>query len=324
MHTRRFVLRSIALTAAASFDVKAAARATFTVADGELSSPPRLIAYGDTRFTDPSEHEATDPKVRRWLVEQVAAEKPDAILVSGDLPWKGGQKSDYAVFHSESEIWRRQHLRVYPALGNHELNGGVPEGLENWWDEFPALRSKRWYSVQLGSRILVLNLDSNSSLLAGDEQAHWIASQLAAMPASTRFVLFNLHHPPVSDFQPHGDQDHNARPNEIALADFLKSAPERAQVRFVVVAGHVHNYERYFQDGTVYLVSGGGGAKPRPIDRTPGDLYQDRDFPNYHYLKFVLAGDALQGQMYRVKDPAAAVVSWQLKDQFTVDAIVSK
>jgi acid phosphatase type 7 len=67
-----------------------------------------------------------------------------------------------------------------------------------------------------------------------------------------------------------------------------------------------------------------GGATPRPIDRTPGNLYQNRDFPNYHYLKFVLAGDTLQAQMYRVKDPAAELVSWQLKDKFSVDGIAGK
>jgi hypothetical protein len=325
MQTRRSVLRSIALTAALgvtgrTVGAKGPTEATVTVDDTELSPAPVVIAYGDTRFTNPSEHDASNPKVRRWLVEQIAAEKPDAILMSGDLPWRGAHTEDYAVFHEESEIWRRQHLRLYPALGNHELNGGIPEGLKNWWSEFPQLSGERWYSVQLGSRILVLNVDSESSLLPGSEQMHWIAGQLGGASASTVFVLFNMHHPPVCDFQPHGDADHNARPNETALADYLKGAPERAKFRFVVVSGHVHNYERFFQDGTVYLVSGGGGAKPRPIDRTPADLYQDKDFPNYHYLKFVLTGDRLKAEMYRVKDPSADTVSWQLKDAFSVDA----
>ena len=47
---------------------------------------------------------------------------------------------------------------------------------------------------------------------------------------------------------------------------------------------HIHNYERLVRDGVTYLVSGGGGAKPYEVERTPADLYQSRDFPNYHYV----------------------------------------
>ena len=37
--------------------------------------------------------------------------KPDAVLISGDLPWHGGTASDYAEFRSETEKWRSQQLR---------------------------------------------------------------------------------------------------------------------------------------------------------------------------------------------------------------------
>ena len=136
--------------------------------------------------------------------------------------------------------------------------------LENWWNAFPELRGRRWYSVQIGNSVYVLNLDSDSSLLPGSEQIGWIKAQLAGLPSSVRFVFFNLHHPPVVDVQVNGDPSHNGRPNEHALAEFLAAAPEKSRVRFIVTAGHIHNYERFFQDGIVYLVSGGGGAKPVP------------------------------------------------------------
>ena len=112
-------------------------------------------------------------------------------------------------------------------------------------------------------------------------------SQLASLPATVRFVFFNLHHPPVVDVQENGDPSHNGRPNEHALAEILARAPEKSRVRFIVIAGHIHNYERFFQDDIVYLVSGGGGADPRPIVRLPTDLYQDPAFPNYHYVRLV-------------------------------------
>jgi acid phosphatase type 7 len=298
-----------------------AAQATgpdFVVENRELGQPLRLIAYGDMRFTDPKETSATNPKVRRWLVEKLAAEKPDAVLLSGDVPWRGGEASDYEVYRAETEAWRSAHLRIYPALGNHEFHGSERQCLENWWNAFPELRGRRWYSVQLGDSVYVLNLDSNSSLMPASEQIAWIGNQLSHLPASTRFVFFNLHHPPVVDVQANGDASHNGRPNEHALAAFLAQAPEKSRARFVVTAGHVHNYERFYQDGIVYLVSGGGGAKPYTIIRQPADLYQDPGFPNYHYVEFVEKGDKLAATMVRVADPGAASPVWEEKDHFEI------
>jgi 3',5'-cyclic AMP phosphodiesterase CpdA len=274
------------------------------------------------RFTDPSETSAANPKVRRWLVEKIAAEKPDAVLLSGDVAWKGGQANDYAVYNSETQSWRDAHLRIYPALGNHEFSGGWQKRcLENWWNAFPELRGRRAYSVQLGDSVYVLSLDSNSSLMPGSEQIAWVQSQLASLPATVRFVFLNLHHPPVVDVQEGGDASHNGRPNEKALADFLAKAPEKAQVRFLVIAGHIHNYERFFKNDIVYLVCGGGGAKPRPIRRSGEDLYQDSAFPNYSYVKIVGNGDTMRGTMIRLADPAASTPRWEEKDQFEIPAV---
>lgn len=116
------------------------------------------------------------------------------------------------------------------------------------------------------------------------------------------------------------DASHNGRPNERALARFLAQSPEKSQARFIVAAGHIHNYERFFQEGIVYLVSGGGGAKPRPVVRGPEDLYQDPGFPNYHYVRMVEKGDNLNATMIRVADPDAATPAWQEKDHFEISA----
>jgi hypothetical protein len=293
----------------------------FRVDNRDLSVPLHIVAYGDIRFTDPKETEATNPKVRRWLVDKIAAEKPDAVLLGGDVPWRGGQANDYAVYRSETQSWREAHLRIYPALGNHELIGFEQQCLENWWSAFPELRGRRWYSVQLGDSVYVLNLDSNSSLMPDSEQMAWVRSQFGTLPQTARFVFLNLHHPPVVDVQPNGDASHNGRPNEKALADFLAKAPEKSRVRFIVAAGHVHNYERFFQDGIVYLVTGGGGAKPYPIVRTAADLYQDFAFPNYHYVRFVESGDKMEATMIRVADPDASSPRWEEKDHFEIPAV---
>jgi hypothetical protein len=123
----------------------------------------------------------------------------------------------------------------------------------------------------------------------------------------------------MADTQRIFNVDHNPRANEIALADFLKSAAVTSKTKFLVIAGHIHNYERFLQDDVVYLVSGGGGAQPYPVVRTPSDLYQDKSFPNFHYVKLVLDGNTLKGMMYRL-DLDAATPTWQVKDTFKLRA----
>jgi calcineurin-like phosphoesterase family protein len=294
--------------------------ATFSVDEGDLHKPATLIAYGDMRFTDPANREATNPDARQALVARIAQEKPDAILMNGDVPWHGGEKGDYAVYQTETAAWRAGHLRVYPALGNHEFSRcEVAQCLENWWSAFPELRDRRWYSVGLGRQLYAIALDSDTSLLPGSDQRQWLEAQISSLPASVRFVLITMHHPPVADIQKNFNVDHNPRPNEISLADYLKTAAATSRAKFLVSAGHIHNYERAVQDDVVYLVAGGGGAHPYPVERTPSDLYQDTGFPNFHYVKFVLEGDTLKGTMYRL-DLDAATPAWQEKDTFQVRA----
>jgi hypothetical protein len=301
-------------------DLLSEAGPTFRVDVSEAHGPVSFIAYGDQRFTDPANVKATDPRVRQWLVKRIVEEKPDAVILNGDVPLAGDVKNDYAVFKAETKVWRDARLRVFPALGNHEFHGDPRKALENWWDCFPELRNRRWYSAQLGPRVYVLALDSDTSLLPGSDQARWIEKQIDGLPASVDFVVLTMHHPPVADIQTHIEVDHNPRSNEIALRDYLSGAAKRLHARFLVSAGHIHNYERNVRDDVVYLVSGGGGAKPYFVERTSEDLYQSSLFPNYHYVKLTLEKNRLRGVMYRVADPEAKSLSAEVKDTFDIVA----
>jgi hypothetical protein len=290
---------------------------TFRVDAKEFSKHWSLIAYGDMRFTDPTNEKVTNPKVRRWLVDRVATEHPDVVLLSGDVPYSGNVENDYVVYHQETEPWRTANLHVYPAMGNHELHGDEVLAPKNWWNAFPELKRRRWYSVQFGNTYIV-TLDSNLSLMPGSKQQAWLLDQLAHLPKQTRYVFFSMHHPPVAD-SIEGDHSHDVRPNEHELALLLEKEAANTPAKFIVIAGHIHNYQRFFENDVTYLVSGGGGAKPYPIARTPADKFQDPAFPNYHYIKFIFDGKGLSATMYRVQDPAASVPVFEVKDTFTID-----
>jgi hypothetical protein len=298
--------------------------ATFSVPDAALPDPFVLVAYGDTRFTNPAETEASSPPVRRALVARIAGLQPAAIFLNGDLPWHGSG-ADYDVMRRETAAWRDAKLRVYPALGNHEFSQCAEQQcLELWWNAFPELRGRRWYSVALGSRVLGVILDSDLPLFAGGEQRAWLEGQFAALDARVRLVLIVLHHPPVADIQTDKLVDHNPRPSERALAEYLAALAPTLHARILVSAGHTHNYEREQQDGVTYLVSGGGGAHPYEIDRTSADQYQGRDFPNYHYVQIEVSGQHLVAQMVRLADPDAAEPGkWEVRDRFELEAAPS-
>lgn len=295
---------------------------TFVVPDNQIPKDWTLIAYGDTRFTDPSNHEVTNPEARRALVAKIASEHPDALLISGDLPYSGDNASDYAVFHAETAAWRNEKLRVYPALGNHELHGDEKKQPTNWWTTFPELRGRRWYSVAFGNAYLIC-LDSDLPLSAGSRQQEWLAGQLEQLPSKTQFVFINLHHPPVAD-PILNDSSHDVRPNEKALAAYLKEKAPTLHARIIVAAGHIHNYQRFFQDGVIYLVSGGGGAKPHAVARTPADLFQDPAFPNYHYVEFRYDGAKISGTMFRLSGSDVAKPSWEAKDHFIIKPVSAR
>jgi len=295
------------------------AATTFSVPSSVLPDPTVFIAYGDTRFTDPRETEASSPAARRALVAKIAAENPAALFINGDLPWHG-IAADYEVYRAETRSWRERRLRVYPALGNHEFSAcSEPSCLDRWWDTFPELRGRRWYSVAIGAKVVGIALDSDAPLEAGSEQRTWLENQVASLDPKVRVVLIVMHHPPVADVQTDKLVDHNPRPNEQSLAAYIQKVAAHSAARFVVSAGHIHNYERLAQDGVTYLVSGGGGARPHAVDRLAEDLYRDTHFPNYHYVRFELHADTLICEMIRLEDYAnPKPAQWKTRDRFEI------
>lgn len=294
----------------------AAVAADFAQPARDPRAPLRWIVYGDMRFTATSEREASHPGPRQALVARIAAEHPDALFLTGDVPWHGGNEQDYHEYEQETGPWRTERLRVFPVLGNHEFQQcEEPVCLEHWWSAFPEQRGRRWYEIALDARVHLMALDSDASFSPGSEQAQWLQQRLDALDDRARIVMVLLHHPPLTD-APEG-----ARANETALATQLAAAAAaRGSLRFLVCAAHVHNYERFERDGVVFLVSGGGGAKPTPLQRSSQALFRGVEFPNFHYLRFELDGRELRGEMVRLTDSDASVPqTWAVQDRFAID-----
>lgn len=282
-----------------------------------------MVGYGDQRFTNPKVTIGTNPRVRKWLAERVGMEKPEALLLTGDMPYAGGDDADWQVFRDETALWRKNNVLQLPTIGNHELRGGPQRGIANYFQNFPDIKGHRFYSVLMGS-VEVIALDMTSPSGGTSLQATWFAAQLDHLPTQVEF-LFILYHTPWMVDQQSKLFTNLPSKEALTLRHLLEIHLYKMHAKVVVFNGHIHNYERFERNGVAYVISGGGGAEPYPLlFRGPDDLYRDTGFPVYHYLTLDYSKGKLHAVMWKVKDPDAATLSVEKKDEFTIIAEPSK
>ena len=265
-----------------------------------LNVPFRFVAYGDTRFHDPKDFEAANPPIRVALVQAIAEANPAFICFTGDIVYNGNDFDDWKVWDTETSIWREKKIPVFPALGNHDLHGNEQVALGNYFQRFTDLKNSRYYSVRAGNALMLV-LDSSLDEVTGI-QGQWLKAKLDSIPVDVDFVFVMLHHPPYtssSDAKMMGG-GHSARNPELLLAKMLEERQAHTRARFVVFAGHVHNYERHEHGGVTYFVTGGGAAHAYPIERAPTDPFQSKEI-NYHYLMVEVDHQQLTVTMNRLQ-----------------------
>ncbi len=285
--------------------------------------PLHMVAYGDSRFTDPSTIVGTNPRVREWLAARIAEVHPAVVLLTGDTPYYGARKSDWRVFQEETASWRAQGILELPTTGNHEIYGGARQGILNYLANFPPIADHRNYSALLGN-VEVISLDCTIPGGPSQPQSRWFAEQLDRIPGQVQFLLILYHIPWVADPQTRLLINVPSS-SALVLRGILESRLDRIHAKVVVFNGHIHNYERFVRSGVEYVVTGGGGAEPYPIlIRGHSDLYRDTAFPVYHYLTVDVDGGRLHAVMWKIRDPGAAHLSVEAKDEFTLTAPIQK
>ncbi len=272
---------------------QASTAADFTI---PVRGPFTFIAYGDVRFTNPADKNSSSPEYRDTIVDEIAKEKPSLVVFVGDLVRQGALAADWQVMDKELAPLRAAGVSLYPVIGNHETWGDPTA--ENYFRHFPQLKGRHWYTVQAGNCYFIM-LDSGS-LKPNDEQWNWLAQRLQQIPDQVDYIFIVQHHPPVThsvDGQAGGG--HSAREQDKQLAAFLEQQQSGLRQPIIVLAGHVHSYERYAGGRVTYITTGGGGATPYNIPRMPGDKYKDPG-PAYHFCRFVADRGSLHFKMLKV------------------------
>jgi predicted MPP superfamily phosphohydrolase len=272
----------------------------------------RFVAFGDLRTAPVSNIKDTDPVRRKAIIDAITKEKPAFIAVSGDLVLAGGDSLNWEQWEKETADWTKAKIPVFPALGNHELFGNSAKAMPNYFQHFPDLKENHYYAARVGN-LQVLTLDSNLPELTGP-QSVWLKTMLDNLAPDVDFVLIMLHHPPYTNSRAGALGGHSARPEEIALAQWLEEKQKSLRAKLLVVAGHVHNYERYEHNGVMYVVSGGGGASPYSIPRNPSDIYREAG-TSYHYCTVDVRGNKLSLEMHKLELVGEKAI-WRVADKF--------
>jgi len=183
----------------------------------------------------------------------------------------------------------------------------------------------QWVAIRFALFMALLTLGPSIGLIAADfllyvDQRRYCHSAIAHLPPEVNFVFFMTHLPLINDVQSQVVAD-LPEATELELRHYLEAEAPRSHAKFIVVSGHIHNYERFEVGGISYIVSGGGGAKPYPIyARDPADLYRDKSYPNFNYIVSMVHGKQADATMYRVADPKAPTLTTEIKERFTLTA----
>lgn len=305
-----------------------------------LATPPTIIVtpvtrtfvvWGDTRFTDSAQCDKSDPDARQAIVQEMASvdPHPDFAVLTGDVVYHGHNTQDWDIFEKQTKPLRDAKIRLFPVLGNHDVDGGSgrPDFFKRFSDlkSYSQLENNVWYSITYGNSLFLM-LDSQSDYRVDSPQGTWLRSTLKGVPDDLDFLFIVLHHPVVTHASqeidrvsvckgqkrvlvaPHG-VDEDEKKLKLVMEEFSQSHP---LVRLLILSGHNHNYERYDDKRITYIVSGGGGATPYPVKRDPSDAYHDSG-PTFHYCKISFDDTGLVFAMFKLNPEDG---TWKQADAF--------
>lgn len=205
-----------------------------TAPSPESTEPIRFLAFGD------SGGGGTDQYA---LLQQMFTVPYELIIHTGDVAYEHGTMKEYEqnVFSVYADLFKS--IPFFPAAGNHDYHTLKAAPFRDVFN-LPGPTGEKWYSYDWG-RVHFAALDTEADYKT---QAAWLDEDLAASTAPWKIVY--MHRPPYSS---------GAHGSDKALRRHLAPVLKRHGVQ-LVLAGHDHDYERMIpQDGTAYVVTGGGG-----------------------------------------------------------------
>nr|MDQ4042171.1 metallophosphoesterase [Actinomycetota bacterium] len=191
---------------------------------------PLLAAAGDVACY-PGEPRTPERCHHEDTSDQLVNSSPDVVALLGDAQYDRGTLEEFAEY---DRTWGRVKDRTRPAIGNHEYLTDNAAPYFTYFGQAAGAPDRAYYSYDLGTwHVVVLNSNcAFVSCLDVSSQVRWLRADLAAHPRQCTLAYW--HHPRHSSAQRLG---HYA-----AVRPLWRAAAEGGVD--VVLAGHVHNYER--------------------------------------------------------------------------------
>lgn len=203
------------------------------------------------------------------VMATLAAQAPQLVIHGGDIQYRTNPADTWNGFFAAMAPNTSQ-AALHLVFGNHELD--TDDEATHYFDRlFPGQGpgpSVRAHVVRFG-RAAIVCLDSETGALDDPEsaQVQWARATLEEVAAEGRVPILALHRPTYT-LSKYGPRDLRARDVVHGLA--------RDHAVPLVLAGHVHGFERFVVDGVTYVIDGGGGALLTDVDERRDEIAQDR------------------------------------------------
>ena len=241
---------------------------SFRTAPASATAPVRFAVIGDSGSGCP-------PQFR--VARVVRALHPDLLIHTGDVVYNRADPRRITARYFIPYADLIDHIPFYPTWGNHDLKPGGGKHLRDalYLPTNDVDGSERFYDFQHGCVHFFAYDSASSPFHAGSPQHAWLVRRLAASKATWKVVYTHF---PLYASGPGG--------GSTALREALEPVFAEHGVD-LVFHGNDHIYERSHPirkgqvraaDGTVYVVSGGGGTSVYEINPTETTAYGESVF----------------------------------------------
>ena len=262
----------------------------------------RILVVGDLQPTSWFEMtfmgRTQNDSIREGIVQRMADEDPDMLLMLGDYVASGEREEDWLAFDSLMGPVCTQKIPVMAVLGNHDYGMVGSDGVAHCNARFPHVAALPSLTMLADSTALLV-VDSNIESLPEERQRtqqrryREILRRLDRSPA-IKGVVVASHHPPITNAALAIDP----RVHDTFVPPFLE-----AKKTMLFLSGHIHSYERFEIEGKTFVVSGGGGGPRREVDTSATrphttDQYRSGAWRYHHYLDLQVRSEGIRGETW--------------------------
>jgi len=238
----------------------------------------------------------TNQKITNLLI----ANKPEIVIETGDMT---GDSDTYGDWQKLFDIRKKlfQDSAFYPTMGNHDNDDdgrnfqryfSLPRTPLTGAGDYPANDAgnhddtELFYSFDFqGVHFIAVNTEFTMD--PGSDQHTFIDEDLSKHPCTPKIAFYHI---PTFTY---GEKDDSQYLIDNLHPLFVKHGLD------IVFQGHDHNYQRMetdATDGTLYIVTGGGGASLDVLDLTGENLANGIE--DNHYILMHYDGHTLTGKVY--------------------------